>query len=258
MPGFALGGGLGLKSYSDSGLPLQAFPLGKSITLYPGDPVVLTTAAAKTTSSTPVVVPLANAHQIAGAATAYGASAIQEDASGNDIASAQVIGILGFATSAVVTNGSGVGYARPAPPGVSSGVQPIYSIPSVAYGYPLWPTIGHSQDRIALASDDLLVWGGLWEATAVTTALIGRRVGIRISTINSIPSYFWILTPSEAGPDDGGLVGVIERVELNHELYNVAASTNVLNTTHNPRCPVAVRILPQLRQSDTGQAAYTV
>lgn len=222
MPGL---GHWGSAEAADQGPRISgAYPLGVSQTLYPGDPVVLSTLAALG-GPTPTLRRLVLADQTALYATGAG----------------DICGILGLAREGIVTDAAGLITGKPAPVVLAAGVAPRYALPTVASTIPMDVSATHQRAQVLLATDDTIFSGTLWENTTVTGALLGVAVGLFISTIAGVPSYFW--STAAAVP-----IGRIVRLAEIDPLYNTAVTANVANTTHNIRAVIGVKLLQAYQQ----------
>lgn len=205
----------------DVGPLVQDFGLASSKTTYSGDMCVRTVI-----SSNIVVRPL----------TAADITASYQDGSAN------ICGIMGVAEGSSVTTSTGLANSAPAFAGVNPATQCVFPLPTRALGNAPTDT-GRSRDTLFLTTGNI-IGGFLWENTTVTDNLRGTAVGILTSTINSVLYYFWSSAASVK-------VGTIEDVMETDALFNVAATANVLNTTHSPRCLIGVRVLGSYQQFAT-------
>lgn len=224
MPGFALWENPGAADFGPDVTGL--LNLQNSTTCYGGDPVVMTTV----TASTARVRPL-SAGDIA---ALYQASAVN-------------VGILGISPSTWKTDASGIANQLVPPPvSVSTLTQPIYAIPSIQYWVPAAPTDGRSRINVFTAANQIA--GSLWQNTTITSSLVDTRVGILISTINSVLFYFWSTAATTK-------IGSIVAVSETNPLFGKTVTANVQDTTHYPRCPVVVAV-DQTYQENLNNLAY--
>jgi len=218
MPGFGF--------YRPSGQALQApseqaHALASSITAYTGDPLVRTII-----SSNYVVRPLTQTEITA----AY--------ASGGN-----TYGILGYNPNAWITDSSGIATSQPAPSGVLGNVQVRFNLPTIDFAQSDAVT-GRSMASVPIFSTDMLISGYLWETTTVTQNLKGTPVGILLSTVNSVPYFYW----SSAATTK---VGIIKAVSIDDPFFNKTVSANVQDTSNASRCQIGVEMLAAYCQADS-------
>lgn len=221
MPGmwyYSARGGIG-----QIGPSTQDQGLASSTTFYGGDILVRTVISSNT-----VVRPL----------SAADITALYQDGSAN------VCGVYGLMPAPAVTNSSGLANSAPAFPGVNAATQNIYPVPSRAYGNAPDPVSGRSREGIEVIDGNTVTGGYLWENTTITDNLRGTAVGILRSTISGVVYYFW----SSAATTK---IGYIEEVTETDPYFNTAVTANTLNTTHNPRCAIGVRIIGSFQQAAT-------
>ena len=144
-------------------------------------------------------------------------------------------GILGFAPANLATDANGNSIAVPSALSLAGNVANVYPINSMAQYGPSNLATGRQQSSVISCQN--LIGGNLWETTAVTGALNGTMVGILISTITGYaPTFFWSTAATTK-------IGRIWAVDTQNPRYNVTGASNVQDTTHKPRCPVAVQIV---------------
>lgn len=158
------------------------------------------------------------------------------------------VGITGLARADIATDASGNATTVPSTVSLAGNVKPIYALPSLDAGNPPDPTDGRYRAIFETAKN---LWGGpLWENTTVDTTLEGTRVGILRSTIAGVVYYFWSTAAATK-------IGFISQVYVDDPMFDKAATANVLNTTHYPRCPVVVHIDSKYVQTENGQVYNT-
>lgn len=163
---YHLGGG----KQGDIGYALGA----KSAVTNPFDPVVLTTAAAQTTSSNPVARKL-----------------LAADVTASYLEGGAKAGIYGFAGQEHYSNSSGVASTQAVPSSISAAGQPILPLPNYGAGIDADPTIGYSRLKIYLATPENVFkgkLGGGGDLTA-TNAHKNTKAGIDISGSGSTAIY---------------------------------------------------------------------
>ena len=201
----------------------QVYDLQKvanSVTAYAGDPVVLTTV---TGSEARLRV-----------LTSSDITALYSTAA-NDI-----VGIAGIARSDFATDSSGNATTVPSTVTLGSMTKPIYNLPSLDAANPPDPATGRFRANFFTAGN--IFSGYLWENTTVNGALRTVDVGIQISTITAgVPVFFWSTAATTK-------IGEIYDVATDDPYFNKTVTANVLNTTHYPRCLLAVRIFPQYQE----------
>lgn len=154
-----------------------------------------------------------------------------------------IAGILGFAPQDMQTDASGYLTTKTSAVSLAGGVKPIYQAPALNFFEPTNPVSGRA--RTSVISCKNYIYGYLWETTAIDQALIGTAVGLYPSTISgNTAMWYW---STAATTKIGRIVGYDEQ----NPLFYKTATANVLNTTHNPRCPVLIRMYPTYDQWET-------
>jgi hypothetical protein len=217
MPGMFYYGPRGQATQAPEEAP---FALASSKTSYTGDILVRAVISNNT-----VVRPLTGAD----------ITALYQDGSGN------TCGILGLNPSDWVSDSNGIASSAPAPPGVLANVPARLIIPTMAFGNKADAVTGRSRIDVPLVNGGTKVGGTLWQNTTVTQNLIGTAVGLKVSVISGVTYYFFDTAATT-------LIGTIVDVAVDDPMFNKTATANVLNTTNNPRCAIAVQFLGAYQQ----------
>lgn len=202
--------------------------VANSITAYQGDPMVPTDAV--------------------GSQVRYRQLSAADIAALYKNTATNVVGFTGLARADVATDSSGNATTVPSTVTLAGNVKPIYALPSLDAGNPPDPTDGRY--RAIFETNKNLLAGPLWQNTTVDTTLAGTRVGIKISTIGGVKYYFWDSAATTK-------IGFISEVFVDDAMFDQAATANVVDTTHYPRCPVVVHIDAAYVQVENGQVYNT-
>lgn len=164
------------------------------------------------------------------------------DISGGYLNGSDICGVYGIAKSGLATDASGNFTTVPSTVTLAGGVKPVYPLLSVEMGNPTDPATGRARANVFTCQNVLS--GYLWENTTVTAALQETAVGLLLSTISSVPYFFWSTAAATK-------IGVIHAVAEDDPYFNKAVTANVQDTTHYSRCVIAVRVLESYDQSLT-------
>lgn len=190
------------------------FNVANSQSIYLGDPVVQTTV-----TGSQARIRLVSAADIA---------ALYKDGSAN------IVGLLGITAYDIFTDSSGNAANPTSPTPLAANVKCTYPINSWGAFAPPDPVSGRMTASVfSVAAQNF--GGSLWENTTVTESLVGVAVGLLLSTLSGVGYWFWSTAATTK-------IGTIQDVDEANPLFNTAVTANVQDTTHNNRCPVAVRI----------------
>jgi hypothetical protein len=142
--------------------PLRPYLNAKSTTIQGGDWVVVTTAAADTTASNPVVRTL-----------------IQDDI--DDLYESPIAGVLGIAKHDAVTTSGGVASTQWVYASKAAAAEPTTAIPSYGMGQPPDPNISYTQMMVFVATPDVIYRGKLASGQTGSNLLLGTTAGITIT-----------------------------------------------------------------------------
>ncbi len=170
---------------ADGRAPLIRYYIGhKSAVDNVGDPLVLTTAAAETTSSYPVARKL-----------------LAADVTASYLQGGVIGGLLGFLAASYYSTSGGAPTSQPAAGSASAAGQPVLQIPQYGAGIPVDENISYGKMKVWVADDSAEFWGKLGGGgtTTATAALVGTRAGIDISGSGST-AIFTVDTSESSKP----------------------------------------------------------
>lgn len=186
----------------------------QALALYRGDPLVWTTVQSSSSRLRKVV---------------------QDDIDDLWQVSAANVGFLGISPQNVASDSNGNYTTVPSTLNLAGNVANVYPVPTMA-AYNT-PDLNSGLVRSSVIDLQNVIGGALWENTTINDGIIGTMVGMLISTISGQPpTFFW----SSAATTK---IARIVAIDDQSPYFNQTVTANVSNTTHNNRCPIAVRVL---------------